>query len=315
MKLRSLAYLVAVCVCLWVTQAGCNGMLQSHPLETQPAEAMNEPAQSPNPLPTADPNDPLSTDSRTFYGMPRCANANVAVCDSFEPVEAGDGQAAALDSNTWAVEVSSQEALVELDSSRAARGQGAVHVHAPAHGYQHAMLVHKKLFPVADNTFFGRAFVYLQGAAPQDHFTLISASGTLPSAGAPTYVRYGGEFGLLEANYVGNGQVQHAGVAMGDGTWADTTPVPTGRWACMEWQFKGDTNEMHFWVDGVDVPRLAVIGQSNECCRGQVWNAPPYDRIALGWEMYGTAKDSTIDAYDLWLDEIALDTQRIGCAR
>lgn len=309
-RTRRLALCVLACAGLW--QAGCDGMMESHPVESELATATGTPAQQPNTAapPAADPNLPAA-DLRAFYGMPRCAASQLAVCDSFE----ASGSGAALDANVWTVEVSGVEAQIALDTHRAARGSGSVHVHVSQGGYRHAMLVHKKLFPVANNTFFGRAFVYLDGAAPQEHFTLFSASGTLPEASAPTYVRYGGELGLLAANYVGNGQMQHAGAPMADGSWIDTTAVPTGRWTCMEWEFKGDTNEMHFWLDGVDVPRLAVVGQSNECCKGQVWTAPPYDRVALGWEAYKTAQDATQTGYDLWLDEIALDTQRIGCTR
>ena len=296
---------------LLLTLLGCNGMLPGEPLQNEPAAALTVPK------PPVEP--PPAGGSPTFYGAPRCGNANVAVCDSFEPAPGVATAGHAPDPNLWEVEISEISgagASVQLDGSRAARGGQALHVHAPAQGYQHAVIVHKKLFPVPNNSFYGRAFVYLAGSAPQEHFTLFNASGTFAKAPSPTYVRYGGQFGILEASYVGNDQVQHAGAPV-NGGWEDATAMPTQRWVCMEWQYKGDTNEMHFWLDGVEVPRLAVIGQSNECCTGQVWNAPPYDRVALGWEVYASPDPSrsSIESYDLWLDEVALDAQRIGCVR
>ena len=113
------------------------------------------------------------------------------------------------------------------------------------------------------------------------------------------------------ANYFGDDAYQHAGAQVG-GVWQDETAVPVNRWVCMEWEYKGNTNEMHFWQDGQLVPRLSVVGHDDNA--PETWTAPAYNRIALGWEIYSNA-DSSIQSYDLWMDEVALDDQRIGCSQ
>ena len=111
-------------------------------------------------------------------------------------------------------------------------------------------LVNQTLFPAANNSFFGRFYMYLD-QQPQIHTNLITASGIRPGETATTNVVYGGQFGPFMANYYDANNPssviddwQHAGTQV-NGTWQNATMVPTGRWACIEWQFKGDTNEMH----------------------------------------------------------------------
>ncbi len=105
---------------------------------------------------------------------------------------------------------------------------------------------------------------------------------------------------------------QHAGVPYVNGTYTDTTAMPTDKWACLEWEFKGDNNEMHMWLDGQLVSTMSLTGIASECCRSTVWAFPPFRQVAMGWTL--VSNQEAFDHFDLWLDAVALDSQRIGCA-
>ena len=68
---------------------------------------------------------------------------------------------------------------------------------------------------------------------------------------------------------------------------------------------------MEFWLDGTQVPALTVNGTGMGCINqglnGQ-WVFPKFDTLRLGWEHYQTSI-----AIDMWIDDVALDTARVGC--
>ena len=237
-----------------------------------------------------------------------CTPSTFTLCDGFETATS------APDAALWQVLTQSPMDTVSLDTTRAARGRNSLHFHTANTGYERAMVTTTKIFPAQNNTFYGRAFVWIAGPMPQAHFTLFTAEGLLPGKTTATQLRYGGQFGIYIANYIGDDEYQHAAVWK-DGAWTDAAQVPTDRWVCMEWLYKGDSNEMDLWQDGVEISKVHIIGEStDDCCKGKVWQAPPYDTMALGWEVY-TNIDSEISAYDIWMDEVAMNTTRIGCDR
>jgi hypothetical protein len=79
---------------------------------------------------------------------------------------------------------------------------------------------------------------------------------------------------------------------------------------CIEWMHKGDTNETRFWWDGVEHPSLytqpSTPHQGNP---SQPFILPQFNNVWLGWQEYQTVTQT----FELWLDEIAIDKDRIGC--
>ncbi|HET6283923.1 MAG TPA: hypothetical protein VFH73_23410 [Polyangia bacterium] len=43
--------------------------------------------------------------------------------------------------------------------------------------------------------------------------------------------------------------------------------------------------------------------------RPNLWKAPPFEKLSLGWY---NAQPSAI-AIEMWMDDVAVDTKRIGC--
>ena len=65
-------------------------------------------------------------------------------------------------------------------------------------------------------------------------------------------------------------------------------------------------------VDGVALDDVTVIDMGEGCGgngTGGHWYSPLYDTIRLGWEHYQMSDV----AHDLWIDDVAIDTDRIGC--
>ena len=284
-----------------------NALATGNP-NTAPAPTGNAnlpPVANPNSGPTTDPNPGAS-----LGGASRCPATPVAghVCDSFESAAVG----APPDASLWSVQVVNPTSQVTVDNTRAARGRQSVHIHTANGGYERAVIVNTSLFPLANNTFWGRTFFWLVGPTPQAHFTLIAGADLGKVGGQVTWLRYGGQFAIYMANWFGNDAFQHAGINV-NGQWTQSTPVPSDRWVCLEWQLKGDTNEMHLWQDGVAISDMSVVGISRDS-PGTTWTAPTYGQAQLGWEIYGNAgTDAALTGYDLWLDEVALSPTRIGC--
>src|SRR5262249_24545234 len=90
--------------------------------------------------------------------------------------------------------------------------------------------------------------------------------------------------------------------------------LPIRGWACIEWHMSVATDEMQFWIDGDEITHVRQRAAAADACRGNDldsrWLAPPrFDSLYMGFERYG---DSTNDQ-DLWMDDVDLSTERVGC--
>jgi hypothetical protein len=86
---------------------------------------------------------------------------------------------------------------------------------------------------------------------------------------------------------------------------------PEKKWVCIEWRFDGPRNEMHYWLDGQAQTGVDVVGIGGGCVTappGGIWQAPRFDKLMVGW--YAQPFNQPID---LWIDDIAVGTERLGC--
>ena len=251
-------------------------------------------------------------------GADPCATA--LLCDDFEAYAPGSPPG-----GKWTV--STNNGAVVVDTGRAHSGSRAVKVSADAtSGYRSAMisLADPSLLPVAGNVVYGRMMFWLE-SAPQGnvHWTFIDGSGPVSGQGYHAVYRYGGQTPItqnsqfvgseLMANYDTPDSYQSPPVGPSSDCWlhANQKVVPVGGWACAEWRFDGPKNEMHFWLDGAEVPDLTVAGLGQGCVHQNAsfpWLAPSFERIELGWESY-----QADEARVLWIDDVVLSKQRIGC--
>jgi hypothetical protein len=221
-------------------------------------------------------------------------------CDDFEGYTATPGA-------PWAVKKNAP-GNVQIDGAQHQSGSKAVKLTTTgAMDYQQAFIMLDKIFPVANNAFYGRMMIYTTKAANDGvHWTMIAGEGPAAAQGITRAdVRYGGQHQQsLMANYDSAGKKSDC--------WQHSqTKMPEGKWACMEWYFEGATNTQKFWLDGKAVDDLTVTGQGQGCIAhdtGDKWIFPAFEHLYLGWESY--QKD---DPREVWIDDVAVGTTKIGC--
>ena len=276
------------------------GNVGTSPAISAPPQESNTPPQEPNKTPAPNLN--------------ACAGRQVQACDDFEATPVGSPP----DPSLWALRQYGTDVRIVVDDTRAHRGTKAVHLHTGNQGFQDARLAFTGMFPAPNNAFFGRVHIYLVGPVPQNHFNLLAGIGVLPGQSSQTTVNLGGQFGHFIDNYYNAndpGNIldlwRHSGVDV-NGARQNSTPVPSDRWACLEWQLDGSRNFMNMWLDGEEVPGIALQNISPECCPSIVWRAPPYTEAAVGFTIVGDI--SAYPGFDMWMDDLAFDYDRIGCA-
>jgi hypothetical protein len=236
--------------------------------------------------------------------------------DDFEAHTAG-----AMPGAPWSEATFKSGALIKVDADHAFSGRQALHIFTPRgaryrRGY---VAIHlKSPVPAALSGMFGRAMVFLDEApvalagAPPVHWTLLQGEGRSADDRYNSIYRLGveGKDGLgLMANFETTPPVAT------DCKVSSVRSLPVKRWTCVEWHLEVASNEMQFWLDGRKVVHVTGRARAVNACRGDdlhgEWRAPPkFDSFYIGFERYA---DSANDQ-NLWIDDVALSKQRIGCA-
>jgi hypothetical protein len=236
--------------------------------------------------------------------------AGALLCDDFEKYASAADLSAA-----W--HVTATTATVQVDATKAFKGKQALHISAPG-GSMHMGVIAKDgapLFPIAGNAFYGRMMMWLsQYPSGGAHWNNVQSSGLLPNSTQTAKYAWGGDgtLGAVTAGYTIR-NTPDAGTAMFDCYKQSTTPIPVQRWVCVEWKFDGVADEMHYYLDGQPLTNADVIKTGGVCVTppppGGTWAAPVFANLSLGW----VQPNPTTAAIEMWLDEVAIGTQRIGC--
>jgi hypothetical protein len=232
--------------------------------------------------------------------------------DDFEHHAAGQ-----LPGAPWKEETYESGSVIKIDIGHAFSGIQAMHVLNPGGTDKRRGYVAIHLggpLPQLQPAMYGRVMVWMDEAprgSPPAQWTLLQGEGRSADDRYNSIYR----LGLL-----------HQGGTQLMANFETTPPVrtncmqqskrrlPVRRWACVEWHMSVATNEMQFWIDGKEITHVTERAAAADACRGpdldSRWLAPPrFDSFYLGAERYGFAE------YDqnLWLDDVALSTRRVGC--
>lgn len=243
----------------------------------------------------------FSTNPSDFFGSSQCKNSTFALCEDFE--------SGSLDTATW----KTRGTAPKIETVRAARGKYSAHFHTDDNGL--AYITQTKTFPAPNDTYYARVFVWfdaLPTAPDWAHWTISGAQAGTDSS-APE-IRIGGQWDT-------NDSIELFGVGTdrgdtGDWTNLDADPngkpkaVPAQSWVCLEWKFDGSANETQFWWDGVEHPSLAT-SSTNHGGSKDPFILPQFSSMWVGWWLYQAG--TTPPSFDVWIDEVAVDYQRIGC--
>jgi hypothetical protein len=190
-----------------------------------------------------------------------------------------------------------------IDSTRPFSGKSSLRVSA---GDDSAFAtVAAPFFPVAGNEYFGRVMTWT-AEVPSGRWTFIKSRGRSVEKGFQAEYTYGGAGKKIVANYdTPGGPSTDCSKNGGE--------FPVGKWVCMEWHFKGASNELELWIDGVADGARVVGGQGDSCVgngTGKIWYAPNFNDLQLGYAIYSGGSGSR----SVWFDDLALSPSgRIGC--
>jgi hypothetical protein len=161
-------------------------------------------------------------------------------------------------------------------------------------------------FPPPNNEFYGRMMVWVDSAPTTNmHWTMIQAEGKVPNMSYSAVYTYGAEGKMIIANYDTMGGTS-------SDCWKNGTNLSLQKWMCVEWHFKGASNELELWVDGAAITGAHVVNKGDGCIAHDtqdIWYAPTFETLSLGYEGYGSDQQP----HDLWIDDVALFSQRAGC--
>jgi len=252
-------------------------------------------------------------------GASACATA--LLCDDFESYALG-----AAPGGKWGNNQSG--GTVAVDGTHVHSGAKAVKMSAAtATGYRSVMLTLKSMsvLPVTGGVVYGRMWFWLDSAPTTSvHWTFVDGSGPVPGQSYSAVYRYGGQTPLtsgttflgsqLMANYDTPDSYNTPAVGPSSDCWlhANTEVVPVTTWTCAEWMFDTTHNTMRFWQSGTELTDLAMTGTGQGCVHQPAtfeWLAPTVEEIDVGWESY-----QADGARNMWIDDVGIGTQRLGCA-
>jgi hypothetical protein len=237
-----------------------------------------------------------------------CITAGSELCDDFE-----SGQ---LDPKVWKINLGGPAPTVTVDGMHAHSGKYAVHAKVTPGQQSTAQITEAVTFPAVNDTFYTRIWAYFSPdvawpANPPDfHTGFIIAGGNndlghvelavganlspSSSAGPMHYLGY--------SIYRGPPYVEFGP--------RSPTEVATLAWTCIELLESGQggaTAVRKIWVDGGELPEQDdSFGVSS--AMGQ--KPPQFDLVSIGlWEYHPTPTLS-----DMWIDDVRVSSQRIGCA-
>jgi len=146
-----------------------------------------------------------------------------------------------------------------------------------------------------NDTLWGRAYMYFAAPAPTTHAGVVIGEGTWPAGHTPKRADY--NFGMQDGTWLTDYQTEST-----ENPANSWMPVATGRWSCVEWHFKGDTGDFEEYLDGSLIMGANAQGQA----------VPPFHDVQIGLDLC-CADRLTVPSFDLWLDAVAIGTERVGC--
>jgi hypothetical protein len=216
-----------------------------------------------------------------------------STCTSFtSPGKLCDGFEAPSLNGIWSMDQTNS--TFTLDGSRAYRGSQSVHIATQAVSAStdiYAHLVETYYVGGGTNHVFVRAFFYLSSPRTMNTMTL----STINSVTSGINIDIG-------AKAAGNFHMNSAGATPQSQTAIQLLPLDT--WFCFEYE-----------VDASATPAVvnAWLNDNTQVLMQGGISMDPLHSVGLGLSIYGPSVAE--GAHDLWVDEVIVDSQRIGCAK
>jgi hypothetical protein len=231
-----------------------------------------------------------------------CAQGKLLLSEDFETGH--------LDSKIWEQRITGA-ATLQVQQEQPAHGKYALQVHYPEMAAQsYALLIAPHLPEGVRGHLFGRAYVKIAPGLPQSHTVMLLSGG----AGWPIskFEEIGVYRGTLQPSYQENlsprGQGRGEDVRHGEA-------LPMGKWFLLEWEFNDNPATLTIWVDGQKSP-VTEAGQKMDFSSFQ-WPKGSGNTANLvgGFQEFGVGArvwGAVPEAFDIYYDDIAIATERIG---
>lgn len=226
-----------------------------------------------------------------------CAGKNYQLCIDFE---------SGIDTAVW-----SGGTATAVDATHAAHGKNSYHLYNATSKLMAGRLLSKTVGTIKDQV-YARFYIHFSPGAPGGHGNIVAAYDKSGS-----WYEMGYQFdGMMGVWHGGGGEHPRR-----------SKPYIVDQWYCIEAFFDGKSAAMpKWWIDGADAiiydpvwangnttkeggPTPTVSTQFTRMEAGFT----PYAGLALKQpDTVGDQTDTRV-LQDLWIDDIAFDTQRIGC--
>jgi hypothetical protein len=232
-------------------------------------------------------------------GAPACPGL---FCEDFESGK--------FDPTVWDVKTfGSQTATVQ--DKMVAHGKYAAQFHGNPNLLSYDLIVTKNLPVGLRGHHFGRAYFYASANRPTGHLTLVF-SGTNEVPDSRKYLEVAEtdqkwqltwvKFESAGANSASGGPSTQETYSIGDSKSPDS---PAGKWVCLEWEFNDAPDQVRVFVDGGGAWSYAPISFQN-ASSGLVGG---FADVSIGYYIWHPGPA----AFDVYYDDIVLDTKRVGC--
>jgi hypothetical protein len=200
------------------------------------------------------------------------------LCDDFESY-------ASTLAGPWTPDNGLTGSSLQVDSTNVFSGTKSVPIKSGGggNGGDAVNMTTTKGLPVATNHVFGRAMMFLRSPWATNHIRVMGMQGD---------VYYQG--------YVLDAHGDFALEALVDQGGGGSTPLTLDKWVCVEWEFDAPPNGpvvARSWIDGDE-----ILPEPQGYPNVQMLNL---------WLGYSTALQSV--PTEMWVDDVALDLQRVGC--
>ncbi len=231
------------------------------------------------------------------------------VCDDFETYAPGAFKAA-----QWSPNI--RGATMVVDESRARSGKRSIKITVPQGGDSesgHALLSSSDRTVLSTGkSAYARMMVYLD-AIPSGqglHWAFMRANGFHMQDGKSAILSHsiGGQPGRLR-----NLMLWPTSAGLQDCFNDSNTQIPTKSWTCVEWHLNPESQTMEVWFNGQKQAGNSWTtkpsgGRCSSDQTGGKWVIPKISVMHFGWVHFHAINGAT-----MWIDDIALDTKRIGC--
>ncbi len=242
-----------------------------------------------------------STDRAQFLlGAPSaCASAGFDVCESFEAGTVGQLP------EGWSLGGYGMR-TVGIETDQAARGSQSLRIDIAAGQSAVVGMLKRENLGALASKHYGRMFYRIEGPGVTEfiHFDVLEATGPWMSwENGVRFASTGTGAGTSSNNWswIYNVQPFGAGAGAEFGSEGDRSAHPkVDEWMCLEWFFDADAQEAQYFHDGVPIEYLHIDTERAEI--------PVLTSVSVGMQKF-----QSTGALRAWVDEVALDGERVGC--